>query len=68
MSNRDERLGPYGMYSREGVERIGLKRAAENSIRHIEHLLEKGVKSKLTADDLKDEIVKLRRVAMSATT
>lgn len=63
MGERDPRLGTFAMYSREGVEMIGLRAAAERTIAHLEWRIKQ---TKQGGSDMRDEIVRLRRVANMA--
>jgi hypothetical protein len=38
---RDPLQGPYGLYDKEKVKEVGIEKAILDTIRHIEHMLDK---------------------------
>lgn len=64
MADRDSRLGPWGIYSREGVERVGLKKALLDTADHLAFGLSQ-IENRIDRSKAESEIDRLRREARS---
>lgn len=63
MADRDQRLGPYGLYDANKVVQIGLKKAIEDTIRHLENM---NPNTKEKAYEVQSEVARLK-VLLRAT-
>jgi len=63
MSDRDSRLGPFGLLDTETVERIGLPEAARRTAAHLEVRMTIPFKSDTEKAQAKEWLIQLRKMA-----
>ena len=62
MADRHNELGPWGLYDGDGVARVGLKRALEDTANHLEAGIH-NIRDKRKQEDAAMEIARLRAKA-----